>query len=405
MRYLLLFPMMVFSLGLLAQPEIQKKLQSQLIMAENGSTISLEAGNFSLTRSLSLEDKQDIVIKGAGRDKTVLSFKSQVDGAEGLRVSNARNIVIQDLTIQDSKGDAIKTMHVNGIVFRNVRVEWTGKPGPDNGAYGLYPVQCQNVLIEDCQAIGASDAGIYVGQSENIIVRRCQAYHNVAGIEIENSRMADVYQNEAYENTGGILVFDLPDLVVKKGGNVRVFDNLIRDNNFPNFAPKGNIVAKVPDGTGIMILATSQVEIFNNKILRNRTAGTSIVSYFMTENPINDSAYYPYPTGISIHDNEYARDAVRPTSKGRLGKLFRFKLKFGKDVPDILYDGIVDPATRDARGQVKPEYRICVRNNRNAQFANLDAENDFKNISRDLAPYDCTLPGLAETVFSNQGSK
>ena len=28
----------------------------------------------------------------------------------------------------------------------------------------LYPVQCQNVLIENCSAMGASDAGLYVGQ-------------------------------------------------------------------------------------------------------------------------------------------------------------------------------------------------------------------------------------------------
>lgn len=75
---------------------------------------------------------------------------------------------------------------------------------------------CTNVLIEGCTAIGASDAGIYVGQSKNIIVRNSRAYHNVAGIEIENSLMADVYDNESTENTGGVLVFDLPDLVPER---------------------------------------------------------------------------------------------------------------------------------------------------------------------------------------------
>lgn len=38
----------------------------------------------------------------------------------------------------------------------------------------------------------------------------------MAGIEIENSLNAEVYENEATENTGGILVFDLPDLILKK---------------------------------------------------------------------------------------------------------------------------------------------------------------------------------------------
>jgi parallel beta-helix repeat protein len=388
-----------------AQPEIQKKIQTQMIMAENGTTITIQGGNFTLTRSLSLEDKEDIIIKGEGIDKTILSFKGQTEGAEGIRVSNAKNIIIQDLTIQDTKGDCIKTMNVDGITFLNVKVEWTGKPKKTNGSYGLYPVQCQNVLIDKCIAIGASDAGIYVGQSQNIIVRNSIAHHNVAGIEIENSLMADVYQNEAYQNTGGILIFDLPDLVLKKGGNVRVFDNKVHDNNLANFAPPGNIVGSVPDGTGIMVLATSNVEIFNNKIINNKSSGTSIISYYMTEIPINDKEYYPYPTAISVYDNYYERESTRPTSKGRMGKMFRFKLKFGKDVPHIIYDGIVDKKTLDQNGNVKSEFKICIRNNTNQSFTNIDAGNNFKNISQELSAYDCTQPSLKEAKLENQKSK
>ena len=170
----------------------------------------------------------------------------------------------------------------------------------------------------------------------------------MAGIEIENSLFAEVFDNTATNNTGGILVFDLPDLVQKKGGNVRVFNNKIFENNLSNFAPKGNIVAKVPKGTGVLILATNHVEVFNNQILNNQSASVGIISYFMTENPIKDSLYYPYPTNISIHDNNFERRSERATSKGRFGKIFLFKLKFGKDVPHVIYDGIVDPKLKKA---------------------------------------------------------
>lgn len=385
--------------SLQAQSGYQKELQTKLIMAKDGETITVEAGNFHFTRSLSLEGKKDIVIKGKGMGKTILSFKGQQDGAEGITVNNCENITIQDLTIQDTKGDGIKTMNVEGITFLRVKAEWTGKPNKKNGAYGLYPVSCNRVLIDECVAIGASDAGIYVGQSNHIIVRNSTAYHNVAGIEIENSTMADVYDNEAYNNTGGILVFDLPDLQQKKGGNVRVFNNVIRENNLPNFAPKGNIVASVPDGTGVMILATNNVEIFDNKIINNKTLGISIISYFMTEKPINDKDYYPYPTGIHIHDNIFERKPMKATKKGRLGKLFWLKMRFGKDVPDIIYDGIVDKNTLDEKGNVQPKYQICIRNNTNAEFINIDAENGFKNKSRDLKPYDCERAALKESTL------
>jgi parallel beta-helix repeat protein len=395
MKKILAFSVLMMSLQTgFSQQNIQKKIQTQFIMAENGSTIDLDEGTFVFSSSLSMEDKKNIVIRGKGMDKTILSFKGQTEGAEGLRVSNGENITLENMTLQDSKGDLIKTMNVKGITFRNVKVEWTGEPSEKNGGYGLYPVQCQEVMIDNCIAIGASDAGIYVGQSTNIEVKNSKAYHNVAGIEIENSLYASVHDCEAYENTGGVLVFDLPALVQKRGGFCKVFNNHIHDNNFPNFAPKGNIVASVPDGTGILLLAANNVEVFENKIINNKSIGTGIISYYMTEKPINDKEYYPFPSAINIHDNEYQREEVRATNKGRMGLMFMFKLKFGKDVPHILYDGIIDPKTLDAQGNTLSDKKICIKNNKNQSFANIDAEHDFKGISRDDLKHDCSLEAI-----------
>ncbi len=385
-----------------AQPDVQKRIQTRLIKVDNGSTIDLDAGTFTFTGSLSMEDKKRIIIRGKGIDKTILRFKGQTDGAEGLRVSNAEEIVIEDLTIQDTKGDAIKTMNVKGITFRNVKTEWTGPPSAENGSYGLYPVQCDNVMIDKCIAIGASDAGIYVGQSRNIVVKNSKAHHNVAGIEIENSRDADVFDNEAYENTGGLLVFDLPDLVQKQGGNVRVFNNYIHDNNLPNFAPAGNIVASVSDGTGLLILATNHVEVFNNRFIRNQTVGTGVISYLITERPITDKGYYPFPTAISIHDNVYERNPGPPSPRGRYSNIFKAVLKEGQSIPHILYDGIVDPGTLDKEGKPLPDRRICIRNNKNQSVVNLDAGRNFKNASLDAAPFDCQLEPLKTTAARNR---
>jgi parallel beta-helix repeat protein len=382
-----------------AQDSIRKMIQSRFILAEDGETIELGEGHFQIDATLSMEGKKHITIRGKGTDKTILSFKGQRSGAEGIRISNCSDITLEDFSAEDAKGDIIKTMHVNGITFRRVRAAWTGKMSSRNGSYALYPVSCEKVLIEGCVARGASDAGIYVGQSRTIIVRNNQAYENVAGIEIENSVDADVYGNEAWKNTGGILVFDLPDLELKRGGNCRVFNNKVRENNTANFAPKGNIVGKVPQGTGIILLAANNVEIFGNEITHNRTVGTSIVSYYISENPIKDSSYYPYPVAINIHDNSYSRKKQRATMKGRMGKLYRFKLRFGKDVPDIVYDGIPDTSLLDAQKQYPPEKRICIRNNKGASYANIDAANKFRNISRDPAPADCShasLPGVKE---------
>ena len=188
-------------------------IQEALILAEPGDIIRLTSGTYELEDSLSI-DVESIRLEGEGMDQTVLSFKNQQSGAQGLSVTS-NNVILQDFAIEDAKGDAIKVKGVDGISFIRVRTEWTGGVSTDNGAYGLYPVESKNVLIDSCVAIGASDAGIYVGQSENIIVKNSRAEFNVAGIEIENSYYADVYNNHAENNTGGILVFDLPDMAVR----------------------------------------------------------------------------------------------------------------------------------------------------------------------------------------------
>ena len=81
----------------------------------------------------------------------MLSFKNQLAGAEGLSVS-ASDFTIEDLAIEDAIGDA-KVSEGNNIVIRRIRTEWTNGPDVSNGAYGIYPVQTTNVLIEDNVAI------------------------------------------------------------------------------------------------------------------------------------------------------------------------------------------------------------------------------------------------------------
>ena len=369
------------------QKDFQKKYQSLFILAEDGDVVELPEGVFELTNTLSLEGKKKVTIRGKGMNKTILSFKNQTDGAEGIRVSDGSDIVLEAFTVQDAKGDAIKTMHVKGITFRNVKTEWTGTPGPENGGYGLYPVQCQGVLIDQCEAIGASDAGIYVGQSKDIVVKKSKAYHNVAGIEIENSLNAEVFENEASENTGGILVFDLPDLVQKKGGQVKVYNNNIHDNNYINFAPQGNIVASVPSGTGIMILATKEIEIYQNKIINNQSAGTLIISYTTTGKKIKDKLYDPFPSAISIHDNVYERKIGLPVGKDPLGMILG--RKFGENVPHLIFDGIKNPTLLDSTGKWIAGQCISIVNNKNQSIVTLDVENNFKHIERADNSFKC----------------
>ena len=356
----------VFAAVQIIQPSLNayEEIQEALILAEPGDIIRLTSGTYNLEDSLSL-DVDNVQIEGEGMNQTILDFKNQKSGAQGLSVTSD-NVTLQDFSVQDAKGDAIKVKGVTNIKFLRVKTEWTDGPKSENGAYGLYPVESKNVLIDGCIAIGASDAGIYVGQSQNIIVRNSRAEFNVAGIEIENSYYADVYDNVATNNTGGILVFDLPSLPQQGGHHVRVFNNKSVGNNTDNFAPEGNIVGEVPRGTGIIIQANSDVEIFNNIIGDNDTVNIAVVTY---GNDTDDEEYYPHPKSIQIHGNEFGPTGYNPdTSKGELAQIL-FDLS-GGDMPDIFWDGLV-PLSQLVFGQPDNE-KMIISNNGDATILALD---------------------------------
>ena len=348
------------------QPSINayEEIQEALILAEPGDIIRLTAGTFNLEDSLSL-DVDNIRIEGEGMNQTILNFKNQQSGAQGLSVTSD-NVTLQDFSVQDAKGDAIKVKGVTNIKFLRVKTEWTNGPSSENGAYGLYPVESRNILIDGCIAIGASDAGIYVGQSQNIIVRNSRAEFNVAGIEIENSYFADVYNNVATNNTGGILIFDLPSLPQQGGHHVRVFNNQSVGNNTDNFAPEGNIVGEVPRGTGIIIQANSNVEIFDNVIGDNDTVNIAVVTY---GSDTDDDEYYPHPKSIQIHSNKFGPTGYNPdTSKGELAQIL-FELS-GGNMPDIFWDGLL-PLSQLVFGQPESD-KMIISNNGDATVLALD---------------------------------
>ena len=148
-----------------------------------------------------------------------------------------------------------------------------------------------------------------------------------------------------------------------------------------------------------MILATSNVEVFNNIIFNNKTLNTSIVSYYITEEPLTDELYYPYPTSIYIHDNIYTRFKQFPSFSFKQPIGFILAYNFWRSVPDIIFDGIVDEEIISQNKNYLTENMICIKNNINGKFANLDAAKDFENISTNVFEFDCSLSEIAPVKY------
>ena len=388
-------------------PGEESKIAEALLSLKDSSSILLKAGIYKFD-NLSIVQLKHILLKGEGFDKTILDFSTQTQGGEGIRVTDVKGFTIADMTIRDSKGDLIKVNKSRDVVFRNLHATWKTADST-SGGYAIYPVMCKNVLIENCYTEGSSDAGIYVGQSDSAVVRNCKAAKNVAGCEIENTTNAAVYDNEFYNNTAGFLMFDLPELS-KRGGHVKAYNNYIHDNNNRNFARAGSFgtvsgVGNASPGSGVIILAVSNVELYNNRIINNNSSAVSIASGFAVDDKaagkINDN-YFPISQNIKIYGNtiEMGKEFPAPAYKHHIGKLLvaieqqlnaQDTMRKNKRIPFIMYDGISSNILN--KGTKANPDSICIQQPGDNVFVNAD----FLNIGKpaqwkpnnDIAPFNC----------------
>ncbi len=319
-----------------------------MISVRPGDTIEFASGYYELSAGLQISSTENILIKGQGKDKTVLSFKNS-NSQEGILANTVRGIVIEGLTVLDPPGDAFKLQGVDHGTLRDVRAFWssgrltenedtvtadnyaeklqvactdparhnpnnpnpseTDTSSPDytvsilSGRYGIYPVNSQNILVENTESIGASDAGIYVGQTDNAIIRNSRAAFNVFGFEIENVRSGEYADNLAECNTGGFLIYDL-DGLTRYGSRTRMYRNHARNNNTYNFAEPGSLVANVPRGVGMITLGYDKIDIFDNIFENHGTAGIVHTSYQLM-GPPGDRRLDMYTEGVHIYNNTF----------------------------------------------------------------------------------------------------
>ena len=307
--------------------------------------IEFGCGYFDFTSGLLLQNTEDVTLRGCGKDKTVLSFRDS-ESPEGLLAINVRGLVVEDLTVLDSPGDAIKMKGVDHGTLRRVRTIWSsarhqpnedtitaenfpqkltiactapprteGAASPDytpsrrTGRYGIYPVESNNILVDESESIGASDAGIYVGQTNNAIIKNSRAAYNVMGFEIENVQGGEYDSNIAECNTGGFLIYDL-DALTQYGDRSRMFNNISRNNNSYNFN-SGGFVGNVPRGSGFITLAYDNIEVFNNEFSNNDTAGMIVTTYQLVDPGLADKKIDGYSEGVYIHNNVFRNNGSR----------------------------------------------------------------------------------------------
>ncbi|HET8706577.1 MAG TPA: hypothetical protein VFM46_09775, partial [Pseudomonadales bacterium] len=164
-------------------------------------------------------------------------------------------------------------------------------------------------------------------------------------------------------------------------------------------------------GTGFMVMANDDVEVFNNNIYDNYTTGAAVISYLVTEWPYPES-YDPIPERINIHDNRIVRPkGIHVDWANKIAVLVNLlhwqKLR---TVSAINYDGVGD-ALAGPDG-LAPENKVCLLNNvdqygRKASFSNLQLTNQQPKLPFPGGPvlfddtlHQCSHPPIDPVVLT-----
>jgi parallel beta-helix repeat protein len=209
----------------------------------------------------------------------------------------------------------------------------------------------------------ASDTGIHIGQSSQVLVRDNEVYDSGVGIAVENTTDAEVTGNHVHDDAAGVLIFNSPELLVKGGARVKVHGNVIESNNHPNLAAPGTVVASVPVGTGVLVLATDDGEIHDNEIRGHETAGVLLLSYVeLIFGAYHDPEHDPFPERNWVHDNSFVDNGSAPHEP--ITDVFP-QLVPG---PDVGWDGCL----RAGNDVADMTFANCVSGNGAARYVNAN---------------------------------
>lgn len=307
-----------------------EKIQAAVDQARPGDTVVIMPGTYN---EGVVVKRNNITLRGQMDGTTRPTLDGQKQIGNGV-IACGDNFTVENLHVINYQANGVLTNGADGVVLRNIFAE-------DTGQYGLFPINSKNVLMENDVVTGASDAALYVGQSEDVTLRNNEAYGNVTGLELENTSNAIAENNYLHDNTSGLLVFILPDLVRKETTNNIVRNNKIIGNNRDNFGKPGSIVAGVPPGIGIVMLGPDTTEVTGNEIRDHRSAGLALVSlrtYFTARNTFDVGTE---PEGNRIYNNTFVHNAYDPHPDAK---------KFGFPAVEIIWDGSGSNNTFDQPG-------------------------------------------------------
>lgn len=125
-------------------PSAAAETLKAIFYASEGDTVEFAAGTFNFPSGLIIHGKRGLTIRGAGKDKTRLSFLNSYT-AEGINASHCEGITVEDLEVIDTPGNGIRIYRSKYVTLRRIKAGWSDadpvtagyQVKPSNGFYAI----------------------------------------------------------------------------------------------------------------------------------------------------------------------------------------------------------------------------------------------------------------------------
>ena len=368
-------------------------ISAALAALSDGETLCLTGGRFVLDAPLELSGRSMITLTGASLEEpegTVLDFAPQT-GGDALTISQVSELTLRDLTVESAFGRGVVLEEVDGGTIERLTVLWDLEMR--RGGDGLVIADSRGVRVTASSFLASNAAGVLVTRSEDCLLDENGSFDSLAGFVLEDSRRCELRLNSAEVNGVGLLVADSPGDAATTAENT-LRENIVLENNALLERPSGSsLLAHVPTGVGVVILAADDTEVVGNQIEGNAAAGVMVLAHTtlvdLAGAPPAGGDYDPYPSLVHLHEDVYVENGFDPVTGADPLVAELLTRSTRTELADVVWDGALG-------GDLAPG-TLCLRPDADSAvtFLDLDARGGFATPSEDTYPHDCSHTGHA----------
>ena len=208
-----------------------------------------------------------------------------------MRTDRSDGLVVRNILFKGALEHGFYTEETDGVLLDRVKFFW-------NADYGHLSFTTDHNVIQNCEAMGAGDAGVYPGASPqtgefrdekfypeqrfNTVVRQCDLHGNAVGYSGSMGNSVRITENHVYGNVAGI-VSDTLSSAGHPGfpaDGMQIDNNLIFSNNLDLYGsnPPVEPLIPMPIGTGVIWPGMNGAKLHRNWIFDNWRHGSVLTA-------------------------------------------------------------------------------------------------------------------------------